>query len=111
MQGVITLIPKNGKNIKNILNWRSISLLNIDYKILTKILTTRIKGALHTIIHPDQNGFVPDRYKGENIIESISTINKLETEDNPGLLVLVELLKTFSTLNWSFIKKAFKYFN
>ena len=74
-RGVITLIPKKGKNIKNILNWRPISLLNVDYKILTKILATRIKGVLHTIIHPDQKGFVPDRYIGENIIEIISTID------------------------------------
>ena len=75
-RGLITLIPKKGKNIKNILNRRPISLLNVDCKILTKILATRTKGVLHTIIHPDQKGFVPDRYIGENIIEIISTIDK-----------------------------------
>ena len=111
MQGVITLIPKKGKNIKNILNWRSISLLNVDYKILGKILATRMKGVLHTIIHPGQKGFVPDRYIGENIIEIISTIDKLETEDNLGLLVLIDFYKACDTLEWSFIKKAFEYFN
>ena len=108
---VITLIPKKGKNIKNILNWRPISLLNVDYKILTKILATRIKGVLRTIIHPDQKGFVPDRYIGENIIEIISTIDKLETEDHPGLLVSIDFYKAFDTLEWTFIKKAFEYFN
>ena len=111
MQGVITLITKKGKNIKNILNWRPISLLNVDYKILTKILATRIKGVLHTIIHPDQKGFVPDRYIKENIIEIISTIDKLETEDHPGLLVSIDFYKAFDTLEWTFIKKAFEYFN
>ena len=105
-RGVITLIPKMGKNIKNILNRRPISLLSVDYKILTKILATRIKGVLHTIIHPDQKGFVPNKYIGENIIEIISTIDKLETGDNLGLLVLIYLYKAFDTLEWSFIKKA-----
>ena len=66
---VITLIPKKkGKNIKNILNYRSISLLSLKYTILTKILANRIKGVLYTIIHPNQKGFVPNRHIGENII-------------------------------------------
>ena len=85
--------------------------MNVDYKILTKILATRIKGVLHTIIHPDQKGFVPDRYIGENIIEIISTIDKLETEDHPGLLVSIDFYKAFDTLEWTFIQKAFEYFN
>ena len=41
--------------------------MNVDYKILSKILANRIKRVLHTVIHPDQKGFVPDRYIGENI--------------------------------------------
>ena len=111
MQGGNNPHTKKGKNIKNILNWRPISLLNVDYKILTKILATRIKAVLHTIIHPDQKGFVPDRYIGENIIEIISTIDKLESEDHPGLLVSIDFYKAFDTLEWTFIKKAFEYFN
>ena len=51
---------KRKKNIKIILNWRPI-LFNVDYKFLNKILATRIKEVLHTIIHPDPKGFVPDR--------------------------------------------------
>ena len=43
MQGVITLKPKKWKNIKNILNWRPISLLNVDYKILTKYLQLELR--------------------------------------------------------------------
>ena len=39
---------KKEKNPKNILNWRPISLLNIDYKILAKIHATIITGVLHT---------------------------------------------------------------
>ena len=65
-RGIITLIPKKEKkNIENIPDWRPISLSNVEYKILTKILATRIEGALHTIIHPDQKGSVPDSYIGK----------------------------------------------
>jgi hypothetical protein len=40
-------------------NWRPISLLNTDYKIITKVLLNRVKPVMPTIIHPDQCCFVP----------------------------------------------------
>ena len=42
---------------------------------------------------------------------SLSPIDKLDTEDNSGLLVSVDFYKAFDTLEWSFIKKAFEYPN
>ena len=96
-------------DLENILNWRPISLLNLDYKILSNILATRINGVLYTIIHPDEKGFVPDRSIGENIIEIIYIIGKLEIEDNPGLLVCLDFFKASDTLCWSLLMKDFDY--
>ena len=58
-QAVITLLQKNGKDRLFLQNWRPISLLNVDYKILTKVITKRIKNVLPSIIHENQSGFVP----------------------------------------------------
>ena len=85
--------------------------MNVHCKILNKIPATRIKRVLHKIIHPNQKVFVPYRYIGENIIEIISIIDKPEIKDNPGFLVSVDFYKAFNTLEWSFIKKVFEYFN
>ena len=41
-RGIITLIPKADGDLKELANWRPISLLNVDYKILTKALAKRI---------------------------------------------------------------------
>ena len=49
-QAVMSLIPKNGKKLTQIKNWRPISLLNVDYKILTKILAEHIKNYLQKLI-------------------------------------------------------------
>ena len=57
--GVIVLIEKKGKDRADIANWRPITLLGVDYKLLTKTLGERLKGVLPSLIHKDQNGFVP----------------------------------------------------
>ena len=66
-QAVITLIHKEGKDVNFIKNYRPISLLNVDYKILSKFLSKRLQKVLHEIIASDQLGFVKNRNIGEAI--------------------------------------------
>ena len=79
--------------------------MNVDYQILTNILATRIKESLHTIIHPDQNGFVADRYIGKTV-EIIYISDKLESENNVSSLVSFDFYKAIDTLEWPFIKRS-----
>ena len=51
--GLITLVPKR-EPVNDIDNYRPISLLNVDYKIFTKIITTRLNPILEGIIHKSQ---------------------------------------------------------
>ena len=65
---MITSIPKVDGDLKELSNRRPISsLLNIDYKILTKALAKRIEKYLPKLINSDQTGFVKGRYIGQNI--------------------------------------------
>ena len=66
-RGVITLIPKDDANLVELSNWRPITLLNVDYKIASKAIASRIKNVLPSLIHSDQSGFMKERFIGQNI--------------------------------------------
>jgi exonuclease III len=70
--GVITLLHKKG-DTTDLKNWRPISLLNIDYKILSHILANRLKLTLSEIILPNQSC----GEKGRNILDNILSIKSI----------------------------------
>ena len=89
-QAVITLIEKRGKDRSFLENWRPISLVNVDAKIMTKAIAARIKNVLPSIIHYNQTGFIKDRYIGETV-RSIFDIMDFTVEENiPGVLFFID---------------------
>ncbi len=110
-RGIITLIPKKGKNRLLLKNWRPISLLNTDYKILTKCLSFRIQKVLPSIINSDQTGYIKGRYIGENIRTISDLIDFTSLRNMPGVILLIDFEKAFDTIRWSFLFKSLKYFN
>ena len=110
-QGFICLIPKKDKNILFLKNWRPLSLLNADYKILSKTIANRFKTALSSLIHTDQTGFIKGRYIGENITRILDIIEYTDAEDIPALLISVDFEKAYDCVEWTFLFKVLKLFN
>ena len=65
-KATITLIPKPNKDNTKKENYRPISLMNIDVKILNKILANRIQKHIKKLIYHNQVGFIPG-IKGSSI--------------------------------------------
>ena len=85
-RGVVTLIPKADSDTLKLTNWRPITLLNVDYKIASKAIATRIKKVLPQLIHTDQTGFMKDRFIGQNIRLLCDLLEQTERENIPGVL-------------------------
>lgn len=81
--------------------FRPITLLNVDYKIVAKILPQRLKTILSRIINPDQAGFVKSRYgiDKEHVLDIVHCPN---TSKNPVLRVSLDDKKAFDRVDWTF---------
>ncbi len=110
-RGIITLIPKKDKNRLLMKNWRPITLLNTDYKLIAKILSSRLQNVLPNIINSDQSGYLKDRFIGDNIrlLEDLSTYTNLL--NIPGIIISIDFEKAFDSVNWNFLFKCLKTFN
>jgi len=110
-QSIITLIDKHGKDRSYLSNWRPISLLNLDYKILTKVLAERVKGILPTIISSSQNGYITGRSTADCIRLVQDIIHLSELNQIPAILLTIDFQKAFDSIEWNFILLALEKFN
>ena len=65
-RAVITLLPKKG-DLQDLKNWRPVSLLCGDYKVLSKALALRLREVMAEVVHVDQTYCVPGRLISDNI--------------------------------------------
>jgi hypothetical protein len=103
----LKLIPKAGKNQKDLANWRPITLSNCDHKLITKLYCTRIADKIKDKICGNQTAYLKGRVISDNIrflIAAIETINNDDEVD--ALLISLDAKKAFDSVEHSYIEKC-----
>eukprot|EP00253_Pinus_taeda_P032328 PITA_32328 len=101
----LALIPKE-VNPGTFDRFRPISLCNASYKILTKLLTNRIKPLLGKLISPTQGSFVKGRHILDNVIQVQDVIHPSYLRQEQGMLIKLDMANTFDWANLSFLFKV-----
>ena len=102
-QTLTTVVENKGKDRSFLENRRPISLVNVDTKIMSKVLATRIKNVLPDIIHHNQSGFVKDRYIGETVRSIFDLMDFTFKENIPGMLIFIDFHKAFDSVEWNYL--------
>jgi hypothetical protein len=103
--GVITLIPKKD-NATKIQDYRPICLLNVSFKIITKVLTNQIGLVADIIVRPSQTAFMPDRNILEGVIILHKSIHELQRKKLDGVILKLDFEKAYDKVKWKFLQQA-----
>ncbi|KAM9308276.1 glutamate decarboxylase 1-like [Gastrophryne carolinensis] len=106
LSAAIVMIPKPGKDPLAWQNYHPISLLNLDLKILGKIIAARINTSLSSLIHSDQVGFVPGRQSSDGVRRITQLIEAAKSTQPDVMLLSLDMEKAFDCFSWDYLMQA-----
>lgn len=98
----IILILKPGKIPTDCSSYRPISLMEVDTKLLCKVLTKRLDPHIPLLVHGDQNGFVQTRQGFHNIRRVLNIIHSKNNTRDTALLSL-DARQAFNRIEWHYL--------
>lgn len=97
----ITLVPKKDNPIQ-LFDFRPISLISCSFKLITKILASRMDGIMGKIIIDSQSGFMRGRQISESILIANEVEHSMKIGKTQGIILKLDFEKAFDSVDWNF---------
>jgi mannosylglycoprotein endo-beta-mannosidase len=105
--GEVILLPKVNQ-AERIQQFRPICLLDVSFKIFTKVATIRLNTVADHVVRPSQTAFM----QGRNILEGVvilhEAVHKLHTKKLNGVILKLDFEKTYDKVKWSFLQQTLR---
>ena len=108
LTATICMIPKPHSDSTLCDNYRPISMLNTDVKLLGKILANRLNKTIGSLIHRDQVGFMPSRQAGDNIRRASLLACIAKKRKIPACFLSLDVRQAFDSVSWAYMEFALK---
>ena len=106
LESTIVLLPKVGKDCKNIKNWRPITLSNCDLKIVTKALSQKMSKVLDQIIVQSQVAYIPGRSVMDNLRSNFFFKQHCRANKINSVLISLDAKKAFDSVDHKYIEET-----
>jgi hypothetical protein len=99
----IILLPKV-INAERIQQYRPICLLNVCFKIFTKVATIRLNSVADQVVRPSQTVFMQGRHILDGVVTLHETIHEMHRKNLNGLILKIDFENTYDKVKWSFLQ-------
>ena len=110
-EGLIVLIYICKGDIQDLKNWRPITLLNTDYKIMTKALGNRLKKVSETLVNLDQACSIDKRNIHDQLYFIGEFLNYFKEDKRTGMIIAIDQEKALDRVNHTLLHKILEKFN
>jgi hypothetical protein len=84
-------------------NFRPICLLNVCYKIITKVLNNRLASCITTVTSDSQYGFIKNRYIMDGVVSLNEILHEVKRKIQSGVVLKIDFEKAYDKVNWHFL--------
>ena len=98
----VVMIPKKEVPL-SVNDFRPISVINVIPKLISKILSNRLRQKMPELISARQTAFISGRQISENFIATREVLQHIKKSGRPGIFLKLDFAKAFDSIEWDFL--------